>query len=581
MPYGRASFLLKQLNIRNIALIDQQQITFQDGFSVLTGETGAGKSIIIEALNFVLGERASKELVKSGEEKASVEATFVLSRGEPALDALLEQSIDCDDGELTLYREFSINGKNVCRANGALINAAALKQIGDLLVDIHGQHAHQSLLDGKKHIVLLDRFAGKDASEIKNRVSSAYQRATEAKRQMNAAQYDEQERARRCDLLSYQIKEIEGANLSIGEEEQLEEQRLLLQNAQSIMEGLEGAGEALNGSDESEQGALESFSIAIRLLDGISKFRAEYAQLAEKLHALYYEIEDASFTLRDYRSDFNFEPGMLNDIETRLELISVLKRKYGANIEEILAFREKSIAELDLIGNAVERREQYRAEYESAKLDYQKSCEELTLIRKKAAEDLSKRLIPELSDLGMQHSVFEVRFSLLAGDVPSPNGLDDVEFLLSTNRGEPVKPLSKVASGGELSRIMLSFKTVLANLDGIPTMVFDEIDSGISGQIGTALAVKMRQIARNHQVLCITHLPQIAAYANQQYYVFKEESGEHTRSSAILLREEDRAAEIARIMGSEKTDTVALEHAQRLIDAANASIREMQISYAR
>ncbi|MEA5047633.1 MAG: DNA repair protein RecN [Eubacteriales bacterium] len=573
--------MLKQLNIRNIALIDQQQITFQDGFSVLTGETGAGKSIIIEALNFVLGERASKELIKSGEEKASVEATFVLSHGEPALDALLEQSIDCDGGELTLYREFSINGKNVCRANGALINAAALKQIGDLLVDIHGQHAHQSLLDGKKHIILLDRFAGKDASEIKNRVSSAYHRATEARRQMNAAQYDEQERARRCDLLSYQIKEIEGANLSIGEEEQLEEQRLLLQNAQSIMEGLEGAGEALNGSDESEQGALESFSIAIRLLDGISKFRAEYAQLAEKLHALYYEIEDASFTLRDYRSDFNFEPGMLNDIETRLELISVLKRKYGANIEEILAFREKSIAELDLIGNAVERREQYMAEYEVAKQDYQKNCEELTLVRKKAAEDLSKRLIPELSDLGMQHSVFEVRFSLLPGDVPSPNGLDDVEFLLSTNRGEPVKPLSKVASGGELSRIMLSFKTVLANLDGIPTMVFDEIDSGISGQIGTALAVKMRQIAGNHQVLCITHLPQIAAYANQQYYVFKEESGEHTRSSAILLREEDRAAEIARIMGSEKTDAVALEHAQRLIDAANASIREMQISYAR
>lgn len=569
--------MLKQLNIRNIALIDQQQITFQDGFSVLTGETGAGKSIIIEALNFVLGERASKELVKSGEEKASVEATFVLSPGEPVLDVLAEQSVDCEDGELTLYREFSINGKNVCRANGALINAAVLKQIGDLLVDIHGQHAHQSLLDGKKHIVLLDRFAGKDASEIKVRVSSAYQRATEARKQMNAAQYDEQERARRCDLLSYQIKEIEGANLAIGEEEQLEEQRLLLQNAQAIMEGLEGAGEALNGSDDSDHGALESFSIAIRLLDSISKYRAEYAQLAEKLHALYYEIEDASFTLRDYRSDFNFEPGMLNDIETRLELISVLKRKYGAGIEEILAYREKSIAELELIGNAAERREQYQAEYEYAKQDYLKHCQELTMVRKKSAEDLAKRLIPELGDLGMQHSVFEVRFSLLAGDIPSPTGMDDVEFLLSTNRGEPVKPLSKVASGGELSRIMLSFKTVLANLDGIPTMVFDEIDSGISGQIGTALAMKMRQIARNHQVLCITHLPQIAAYANQQYYVFKEETGEHTRSSAILLREEERAAEIARIMGSDKTDTVALEHAQRLIDTANTSIHEMQI----
>ncbi len=567
--------MLKQLSIHNIALIDHQAIAFFDEFSVLTGETGAGKSIIIEALNFVLGERASRELIKSGEEKASVEATFSLSPGEPARDVLSEQGIDCEDNELTLYREFSTSGKNVCRANGTLINAGALKLIGDALVDIHGQHAHQSLLDEKRHIGLLDRFAGKEALEVKARVVEAFKRATEARRLLHAAQYNEQERARRIDLLSYQIKEIDAANLTEGEEEQLEEQRGLLQNAQAVMEGLEGANAALSGDEGESGGALASFSVALHQLDGIARLSADYQQLSEKLHALYYDLEDASYTLRDYRSDFSYEPGMLDEIETRLELISQLKRKYGASISEILTYRDKGAAELELIDNAEERREQLAAEYESAKGEYDALSRDLSDLRKAAAERLSARLLPELSDLGMPYAAFSAKFETLSGEIPSANGTDDVEFLLSTNRGEPVKPLSKVASGGELSRIMLSFKSVLADLDGIPTMVFDEIDSGISGQIGTAVAVKMRQIANNHQVLCITHLPQIAAYANQQYLVYKEETGEHTRSNAILLTPEQRAREIARIMGSGGADAVALEHAQQLIDAAEEAMRRI------
>jgi len=565
--------LLKQLSIQNVALIDRQQIQFENGFSVLTGETGAGKSIIIEALNFVLGERASRELVKSGEEKASVEAAFRLAPNEPVLEVLQEQGIECEaDGELVLYREFSLSGKNVCRANGTLINASVLKLLGDALVDIHGQHAHQSLLDEKKHITLLDRFAGREALELKARVAQAYQKASEAKRLLNAAQLNEQERARRCDLLSYQIQEIEAANLIVGEEEQLEEQRSLLQNAQAVMEGLEGSSGALLGGENDETGALELFSVALHQLDAIAQYRADYAQLAEKMHALYYDLEDASYTLRSYRTDFSFEPGMLDEIETRLELISTLKRKYGANIAEILAYREQCIVELDQINNAEERRDQLTAEYAAHKQVYEERSNQLSETRKQAAQRLTERILPEFGDLGMPHAAFEVRFETLNGEIPSANGIDSVEFLLSTNRGEPVKALSKVASGGELSRIMLSFKSVLADLDGIPTMVFDEIDSGISGQIGTALAVKMRQIAKNHQVLCITHLPQIAAYANQQYYVYKEESGEHTRSNAVLLDESQRAREIARIMGS-AGDAVALEHAQRLIDAANETMR--------
>jgi DNA repair protein RecN (Recombination protein N) len=567
--------LLKELSIHNIALIDHQSIAFFGGFSVLTGETGAGKSIIIEALNFVLGERASRELVKSGEEKASVESTFALQAGEPVFEVLIEQGIDCEEGELTLYREFSISGKNVCRANGTLINAGALKLIGDALVDIHGQHAHQSLLDEKKHIGLLDRFAGKDALEVKARVAQAYHKASEAKRLLSAAQFNEQERTRRIDLLSYQIKEIDAANLTIGEEEQLEEQRGLLQNAQAVMEGLEGANAALSGDEAENGGALASFSMALHMLDSIARLSADYQQLSEKLHALYYDLEDASYTLRDYRTDFSYEPDTLDEIETRLELISTLKRKYGANIEEILTYREKSQQELELIDNAEERREQLAADYAAAKTEYDALSLALSDLRKQAAQRLSARLLPELSDLGMPHAAFSAKFETLSGEIPSANGTDDVEFLLSTNRGEPVKALSKVASGGELSRIMLSFKSVLADLDGIPTMVFDEIDSGISGQIGTAVAVKMRQISRNHQVLCITHLPQIAAYASQQYLVYKEETGEHTRSNAVLLTQEQRAKEIARIMGSAGADSVALEHAQQLIDAAEEAMRRI------
>ncbi len=567
--------MLKQVSIHNIALIDQQSIAFFGGFSVLTGETGAGKSIIIEALNFVLGERASRELIKSGEEKASVEATFSLTAGEPVMETLAEQGIDCEDNELTLYREFSSSGKNICRANGTLINTGVLKLIGDALVDIHGQHAHQSLLDEKRHISLLDRFAGKDALEIKTRVAEAYQKATEAKRLLHAAQYNEQERARRIDLLSYQIKEIDAASLTEGEEEQLEEQRGLLQNAQAVMEGLAGANDALSGDEGESGGALSSFSVALHMLDGIAHLSADYQQLSDKLHAIYYDLEDASYTLRDYRSEFSFEPGMLDDIESRLELLAQLKRKYGANIAEILAYREKGAAELELIENAEERREQLTADYDDTKREYEALSQTLSQLRKSAAERMSARLLPELSDLGMPHAAFSAKFETLSGEIPSANGTDDVEFLLSTNRGEPVKPLSKVASGGELSRIMLSFKSVLADLDGIPTMVFDEIDSGISGQIGTAVAVKMRQIANNHQVLCITHLPQIAAYANQQYLVYKEETGEHTRSNAVLLTPEQRAGEIARIMGSGSADTVAREHAQQLIDAAEEAMRKI------
>lgn len=557
--------MLHELSVTNVALIDQLTIAFHDGFSVLTGETGAGKSIIIEALNFVLGERASRDLIKSGAQKAAVEATFELSANEPVNAALAEMELVSDDGTLVLYRELAESGKGLCRANGTLISVAMLKRIGDALVDIHGQHAHQALLDPKLHIGMLDAFAGEETLKQKARVQAAYQRAYAAKKQLGSAVTDARERERRMDLLAYQMREIDAANLADGEEETLSEQRKLLQNAQSIMEALEGASETLTGEEES---VLARLSGAMHALEGIRAFHHDYADASDRLRDLYYNLEDLSYTVRDLRSGFSFEPDSLDEIEWRLETIFTLKKKYGGSIAEVLQYRADIGVEYDDLSAYEERREALAAMYAAALAEYAARAEELSSMRAQAAERLSARLLPELFDLGMPNAKFEVAFVHLDDELPGPGGVDGVEFLLSTNAGEPVKPLSRVASGGEISRIMLSLKSVLAATDGIGTMVFDEIDSGISGQVGTAVAQKMRQIAAGRQVLCITHLPQIAAFANHHYYVFKQTQGGQTRSTAVLLNEAERAAEIARIMGSAPDDAVAMEHAKKLIASA-------------
>ncbi len=557
--------MLRRLSIGNIALIDQLDMTFYDGFSVMTGETGAGKSIIIEALNFVLGERASRELIQSGAAKAYAEATFTLAEGDAVQAVMEEFAIEADEGELTLYRELTAGGKNVCRANGILITANILKRIGDALVDIHGQHAHQSLLNPKLHIDLLDAFAGERILPVKERVRAMCRLAQETARALQSAEMDERERERRIDLLTYQVKEIDEAKLTDGEEETLTEQRGILQNAQSIMDALEIGAEALNG----EEGALSAMSAAQRALDAIAPFHSDYADAADKLREAYYALEDTAYAVRDMRNGFSYEPKQLDEIEWRLEQLTALKRKYGASIAEVLAYREESVRELELLEGIEERREKLTKANEAAQNDYRQAAQALTEIRQETAALLKERLLPELNDLGMPHAAFAAEVTE-SGTAIAPNGSDNVEFLLSTNRGEPLKPLSRVASGGEISRIMLAFKSVLSDLDGIPTMVFDEIDSGISGRIGTDVAVKMRQIAKRHQVLCITHLPQIAAYANRQYLVFKQTDGTRTHTDALLLDDERRASEIARIMGSAPDDAVALQHARQLMEAARA-----------
>ncbi|MDO4572152.1 MAG: DNA repair protein RecN, partial [Clostridia bacterium] len=539
--------MLHRLSISNVALIEKLELDFQAGFSVLTGETGAGKSIIIEALNFVLGERASRELIQSGAKKAAVEAAFHIAANEPVLQALSDNELAAEDGELVLYREFSESGKSVCRANGTLISAAVLKQLGDALVDIHGQHEHQALLNARLHIRMLDNFGGESLLRLKASLAGLYARASAAEKQLKAAEIDERERERRCDLLSYQMAEIDKAALSAEEEAALLEQRGVLQNAQAIMEALAESAESLSG--EESEGALQLLSRALRRLDGIADFHTDYAALRDRLQEAYYVLEDAGYSLRSLRDGFSFEPGALDNLEWRLETIASLKRKYGDSIEEILRYRERIGEEYELLMTSEQRREALLREYEAARDAYSAQAAQLSALRVEAGERLRARLLPELHDLGMPHAVFELRIGRLGGETPSAEGVDTVEFMLSTNMGEPVKPLARVASGGEISRIMLAFKSVLAGIDGVPTMIFDEIDSGVSGQIGTAVADKMRQLAGTHQVFSITHLPQIAAKAQWQYLVYKRTLGERTLSAARLLGEEERVRELARIMG--------------------------------
>ncbi len=555
--------MLKALRIRNVALIEELDMEWFAGLSVLTGETGAGKSIMIEALNFVLGERASRELIQSGAQKAAVEAVFSLAEGEPVTRVLTEYELLPEDGELLLYRELSLSGKGVCRVGGAPVTTAMLKEIGDELVDIHGQHQHQQLLNPKLHIGLLDAFSGPEALSLRERTAVAHAEMKRAEQALSSSHMDQRDRERRCDLLAYQLKEIDGADLTDGEEETLAEERDRLVNAQAILSALEQGAEALSG----DSAALSLLAGAMHALTGVRAYHKDYADAADRLSEAYYSLEDVAATLRDLREGFSFDPEQLDRLAWRLDLIHSLKRKYGGSIAEILAFRDKIAAELEELSGVEERREALERAYEAARTAYGALAEALSRLRHAAAERLSGALLPNMADLGMPNASFSVAFTALPVEEGRANGVDAVEFLLSTNRGEPEKPLSKVASGGEVSRIMLVFKTALAHAGGIPTMVFDEIDSGISGRVGTAVAVKMQELAQTQQVLCITHLPQIAAFADRQYLVHKETRGEQTRSTATLLDGAQRVQEVARIMGGEN-DPIALEHARRLIATA-------------
>lgn len=557
--------MLQRLFVKNVALIEELDISFSTGFNVLSGETGAGKSIVIDAVNLVLGERGSRELIKHGAEKARVDAIFDIGSRPELLAVLEEQGLPCEEGELLLSRELSAAGKNVCRANGVLITLAVLKSITEHLVDVHGQHEHQSLLSKARHLDYSDAFGGKALGECKAAVVEAYRRCKALREELLGGFGSEDERAREMDVLRYQIAEIEAARLNEVEEAALLAERALLHNAERILEALTQGGEALSGEDM----AVSLLGGALRQVQGIASLSEDYAAISKRLEEAYYTLEDIGFSLRDLRAGFDYDPRRIDFIEERLEIYRSLKRKYGADYAAILGYLENASERLGALEGAAQRREQLDGQLASALSAYTACAARLSEARGGAAKRLEEAMRRELVELGFSHAAFAVHFQ---GEAEiSALGAERAEFMLSANAGEPLKPLEKVASGGEMSRIMLAMKAIFAQGDAIPTLIFDEIDTGISGRVAAVVGEKMVQISDSHQVLCVTHLPQIAALADAHYLVEKMEESGSTKTSVRLLTKAERYAQVAAMMSGSAQTGAALEHARELIDSCEAA----------
>ncbi len=561
--------MLIQLDIQNIALIDKLSLEIGGGLNVLTGETGAGKSILIDSINAVLGERVSRELIRNGKEKAIVEAIFQYNNA--LVDQILEQSgIEAEEGSLILSREISLSGKNTCRINGRLVNVSMLKQIGELLLDIHGQHDNQSLLKTETHIDLLDAFGGKEIEELKSEYSHLYNKYKDIKARLKELAGDKGELARRMDMLNFQIEEIKNARLKAGEDQTLSAKRQVLANSEKIINSIVKAYELLNEGSNTGKSALYNANKALQELFSIQRFDPEINSVYEKLESVIYQLEDICEDIRNKREACEFSPDDLSRLDERLDIITRLKRKYGSSIEEVLEYLSKSQQEYDELLQSESLAEGLNKQLEDTIVKLFKSAQKLNSEREKASSLLEKNITEELENLEMKNATFKVNLVFNSEERKFfKNGLNSVEFLISSNVGEPLKPLSRIASGGEMSRIMLAIKTILANVDSIPTLIFDEIDTGISGKAAQRVGEKLSYISKTHQVLCVTHLSQLACMADSHLFIEKKSDGENTFTTVRSLDHEGRVKEIARIIGGSDITPLALRHSEELIAAAD------------
>lgn len=559
--------MLQSLYLENIALVEKLGIELFPGFNVLTGETGAGKSIIIDAVNFVLGERTSRDLIRNGAARAKVEAVFNLNEGDAAFAALDALGIEYDGNELILSRELSAAGRNACRVNGTLVPVASLKSVSDTLVDIHGQHEHQALLDAENHISYLDAYCHAESLPIIEKIDAIVSRRNELMLKRNSGFSSEREREREMDMLRYQIEEIASANLEAGEEERLNAEKTVLLNAERIRTALETAHMALSGAEEGS--ALSAIDTARRSMRDIAALNKDYEALGDKIEELYYAAEDISFVLRDTSENVESDMQRLEEIEQRLKLISDLKRKYGRTVEDVIDFGKDAGTKLNELENAEALAAELDAKLDKLKAEYNVAADELSKVRRAAGDRLKRDVLNELKDLGMAKAMFDVALSDASGGEPRKGGRETAEFMLSANPGEPLKPLEKVASGGELSRIMLCFKSIFADNDRVPTLIFDEIDTGISGRTAAVVGEKMLGIAKKHQVICVTHLAQIAALADAHLMVRKYDDGKNTFVETRQLNEEEKVQRIAQMMDGESDSPSALTHARELIARAD------------
>lgn len=537
--------MINTLHIKNIGIIDDVTINLNEGFNVLTGETGAGKTLIIGSLQILCGGRFSKEMIRNGEKNCFVEASFHLPE------------FGFEDDMAVVSREINITGKNICKINGRLVTVSELKKFMSKIIDIHGQNENQSILDISTHIELIDEYSYKEIKNYKEKYKELYREYIKIKSELANNYGDDREKQRQLDLLNYQINEIEEANLKEGEEEELENRRKLMMASEKISNNL------LEAENQINSNVIDSLNIAIKSLERIEQYNEEYSKVVSSLRNCYYEIQEASRDIENFSEDMYYDEKEQYEIEERIDTINSLKRKYGNDIPEILKYKEKINKEIFEIENLEEYINSLKNKLNKTEKEMQKLAEEMHLIRCKYSEKLSLKINKELKELEMKNANFNVNIEFISDNKFNSNGLDKVEFMIATNVGDKSKSLIKIASGGEMSRIMLAIKNVLSNVDKVPIIIFDEIDTGISGIAANSTGEKMKKISKTHQVICVTHLASIAAKGDYNYFVSKEVKNEKTKTKIKLLDEEEVLNEIARISSGTITD-ISINHAREL-----------------
>lgn len=555
--------MLKEISIRDFAIIDSLNLSLHGGLNVLTGETGAGKSIIIDAVGAVLGGRVSSDSIRSGSTRAVLEALFLtddLTNPAEMDEHLLSLGLDRAGHELVLTREVLSSGKSVARINGRPVPVSTLREIGGRLVDIHGQHDHQSLLYPAPQLELLDRFAGLDPA--RREFTALFHRLREIEEECHSQETQARQRRERRQLLEFQVSEIDGARLTRGEDETLAQVKTRLLNAERLHKACRVAWTVLEGEEPKGHGAIKALALAVNELSAVSKLDPALEGLKNSLEDCFYSLREIASSLVRYQESIDFNPTSLEEVEERLYHIASLRKKYGATIDEILSFREAAASELESLTLDDRKGEWLTVEREKLREQCLAKAQEMSSRRRASARELSASVESELADLGMDKAQFEV--TLRQAEM-GPSGTDRAEFLISTNPGEPLKPLARIASGGEMARIMLAIKTVLARVDSVSTLIFDEVDAGIGGLTANAVAERLSRVADHRQVLCITHLPQIACRADNHFMVQKSVEGGRVYVAVEELDEEGRCLELARMLGGDPTDMAVLTHARSLL----------------
>ncbi|PGT87657.1 MULTISPECIES: DNA repair protein RecN [Bacillaceae] len=566
--------MLAELSIKNFAIIESLTISFERGLTVLTGETGAGKSIIIDAIHLLAGARGSSEFVRYGEKRAELEALFLLDgTNHPVYQRCEEFGIDVSDGMIILRRDMSSTGKSICRINGKLVTIAVLREVGQLLVDIHGQHDNQELMNEENHLSLLDQYGGQEVKDALEAYLDVYRHYDGLKKKITQLSENEQEMAHRLDLLQFQLDEIEKADLQPKEDELLQEEKNQISNYEKIYDALKNGYNSLHG----EQKGLDWIGLAMSQLENVGQINSTLKELSETVSNAFYMLEDISYQLRNELESLEFDPGRLNYVEGRLNEINTLKRKYGQSVEEILTYSAKIEEEIDTIQNKDSHLTKLQKELLSVTEDLSIEAKNLSMIRQKHAKLLVNEIHQELKELYMEKTSFDVNMKEKRSNVNeiryTSTGAEEIEFYISTNPGEPLKPLNKTASGGELSRIMLAMKSIFSQHQGITSIIFDEVDTGVSGRVAQAIAEKIYRVSNGSQVLCITHLPQVAAMADTHLYIAKETKSGRTKTSVKPLVEDEKVKEIGRMIAGVEVTELSKEHAKELLLLASSAKR--------